>query len=447
MTDLIPPQAIEVEEIVLAGLMTDSESYAKVQTIITPETFYLENHRIIFRAIKVLYDKGKPADLITVSNHLKTTGTLETIGGQYALSAISGKSVRATVIEHQARILAQTYIQRELIRIGQETASNGFDGSIDIEDQINQLKAKINEIENIASCSHSGNLQIDVLSRAIVEMEKDCENNLNGKPAGINTGLFLLDKYTGGWRDTNLIILAARPGVGKTSLALYFTKQAAKNGYWVNFYGLEMTSEDLMRIIIASESNIARTTIRDGKLSESDWNEINSVSSGIEKLPIVWYDNAGITAGQISANTRRNVKRGRCDMVIIDYLQLMSATDRKVNREQQISEITRSLKRTALEMKVSIICLSQLNREASEVKPQLHHLRESGAIEQDADIVIFPWRDGDQKYNLSIAKNRRGETGMFEIWANEEMTQFSNMSVNYPKRELVSRTETEYSPF
>jgi replicative DNA helicase len=426
--DGVPPQAIEAEEIVLGGLLLDSEAYSRIANILSnPDCFYKEDHRIVFKAIQKLAQSGKPTDPIMVGTELARTGELEAAGGRYGLTMLTKNIARATNIEHHARIVAQTFIQRELIRIGWETARSGFDNSLDIEEQLTNLRNKFTEIENIAISTHTGKTQIDVLSGSIQEIEEDCRRTESGKPAGITTGLKILNRNTGGWRDTNLVILAARPGVGKTSLALHFAIKAAQAGTWVNFYGLEMTSEDLMRIMIAAESGVDRTSLRDGKVSEEEWSRINKATTKLERLPILWYDNAGITSAQINANTRRNKKKGRCGLVIIDYLQLMTPTDKKANREQQVSEISRTLKKTALEMKVPILCLSQLNREASEGKPQLHHLRESGAIEQDADVVIFPWWDEEARYQITVAKNRRGTCGTFEIAANEQMTHFSDL--------------------
>jgi replicative DNA helicase len=445
----VPPQATEVEEAVLAGLMLDNDSFGKISSILKSDYFYKESNRIIFDTIASLVTQSKPYDLIMVTQELKTNNQLDEVGGVFGLTTISRNVVLSSHIEHHARIVAQKYFQRKLILIGTETVQNGFDDTIEFDEQLHQLRTKIEEIENVSISSNGGRSQFDVLTSAIVEMEKDCENVANGRPPGIGTGLSLLNKHTGGWRDTNLIIIAARPGIGKTSLALHFTKVASKMGTFVNFYGLEMTSEDLMRIIISGESDVNRSSIRDGRLEESDWDSINESSSRIEKLPVMWYDVSGITTNQIAVNTRHNVKRGQCGLVVIDYLQLLNPNDKKVNREQQISDMTRTLKRTALENKVPIILLSQLNREASEGKPQLHHLRESGAIEQDADIVIFPWKE-DEKYQLTIAKNRRGVTGTFEIQVNEEMTHFDNFHPDFvypvPKNNSNSRIEPD-SPF
>jgi replicative DNA helicase len=198
---------------------------------------------------------------------------------------------------------------------------------------------------------------------------------------------------------------------------------AALSGKWVNFYGLEMKSTDLARIQISGQSGINRTSIRDGKLTDLDWSLLNEAIPKLNHLPIIWNDNPGITANHISNITAKNCKIGKCDLIIIDYIQLMTASDKKQNREQQISEISRTLKKLALSENIPIIALSQLNREAEGIKPQINHLRESGSLEQDADVIILPWIE-EGKYMLTIGKNRRGRIGSIEIHANEEMTAF-----------------------
>jgi replicative DNA helicase len=421
---VIPPQALEVEQVVLGALLIESQSYYRIANIVSENSFYKPEHQVVFSAIKRLHEERKPVDLLTVTKALKNANELEKVGGPLFVTQLTGKIASSAHIEAHARIIAQTFIRRELIRVSTEALKKGYDESFDIDDQLNEIKASFNEIENIAVSSHSGKIQSVVLKNALAEIERDCVRVNKGETPGITTGFRTVDRYTGGWRPTNLIILAARPGVGKTSLALHFAKVAARSGKWVNFYGLEMTSEDLNRIIIAGESDVNRSNIRDGKVQESEWLKINQSSGNLEKLPILWFDQAGITADQIAANTRKNSKKGQCDLVIIDYLQLMTPTDKKAIREQQVSNMTRTLKRTALDSLVPVICLSQLNREASESQPQLHHLRESGAIEQDADIVIFPWIDPQNDFNLLIAKNRRGITGKIRINAGQEMTRF-----------------------
>ena len=424
----IPPQDLQIEEAVLGSLMLEADAIHKVTGIITGESFYIDNHRKIFEVIKSLADAAKPIDLLTVTRALNEVNLLNEIGGALYITQLTSKVATAAHIEHHARIIQQLSVQRELIKIGTETVTEAYEDGTDIEDLLSSVKRKISTIEDSTLSANTGQSHFEVIRETIREIEKDCVQAKEGKQPGITTGLRTLNNATGGWRNTNLIILAARPGVGKTSLALHFAKMAAKAGSWVNFYGLEMKSSDLMRIMISGESSVNRLRLRDGQIDSNDWNAINRSLTYFEKLPIIWNDYAGLTSSRIRSNTIRNRKAGKCDLIIIDYLQLVKATDKKAIREQQISEISRTLKEIALSENIPVICLSQLNRAAAGEKPQLHHLRESGAIEQDADIVIFPWlNETDNRFYISIAKNRRGTCGDFEIFANEEMTGFSDI--------------------
>lgn len=429
----VPPQAMDVEEAVLGSLMLESGAIHDVDGLLNPESFYSEQHKRVFIAIKTLSVQCKPIDVITVTKFLKDKNELDMIGGVMFLMNLTSKVAGAANIKHHARIIQQLFIQRELIKIGSETVTESFDEGADIDDLLSNLKRKISDLEDYSFGADFGKSQKFTVNEAIIETEKDCAEAKKGKQPGITTGLYDLNQATGGWRDTNLIIVAARPGIGKTSLALHFAKVAAKSGKWVNFYGLEMKSSDLMRIQISGESGVSRSAIRDGRLSDQDWNGINACIPNLINLPIIWADFAGITADNIRSQTIKNRKNGRCDIVIIDYLQLISTADKKMNREQQIAEISRTLKRLALSENIPVIALAQLNREAENTKPQLNHLRESGSLEQDADVVIFPWRE-DGKYQLTIAKNRRGKKGTFEIFANEEMTVFADVTsyVEFP---------------
>jgi len=430
----IPPRDEEIEKAVLGALILDSGAIHKVTGIIDSVSFYKPEHQRIFEVIKSLSQTEKVVDLLTVTRFLRDKNHLDNLGGPVYITQLTSKVASAAHIEYHARIIAQLYLQRELIRIGLEITSEAYDPNADVDELLNSLKLKLSGIDNFAASSNTGQSQANVIQDTIQKIETDCLLAKEGKSPGIPTGIKTLDRATGGWRNTNLIIIASRPSIGKTSLALFFTKIAAKAGRWVNFYGLEMKSADLMRIMISGESGINRTGLRDGLLTGDDWNGINRSLSQLEKLSVIWNDFAGITSAQIKSITIRNRKAGRCDMVVIDYLQLVKALDKHAIREQQVAEISRTLKEIALNENIPVICLSQLTREAANEIPQLHHLRESGAIEQDSDIVIFPWkREG--KFNLTIAKNRRGKVGTFEIYANDEMTDFGDTSpgqiINY----------------
>lgn len=423
----VPPQAFEIEQAVLGALMLEADAIHKISPILTANSFYNDNHRKIFECIKSLADTGKPIDLLTVTRALIDKNQLEEIGGPLYITQLTSRVASAAHIEHHARTIEDLFALREIIRIGTETVSEAFEGGTDIEDLLTSLKQKISTIEDSTLGSNTGQSHFEVLKETMREIEKDCVQAKNGKQPGITTGFEALNDATGGWRNTNLIILAARPSIGKTSLALHFALMAARSGFWVNFYTLEMKSSDLVRTLISGESSVNRSNIRDGRLSNKDWNTIHNSLPNLQDLPIIWNDLAGLTSSQIRSNTIRNRKAGKCDIIILDYLQLVKPMDKKAIREQQISEITRTLKEITLSENIPIICLSQLNREASTGKPQLHHLRESGAIEQDADIVIFPWRnEADNRFYLSITKNRKGIIGDIEIFSNDEMTRFSD---------------------
>lgn len=426
----IPPQAIDVEEAILGALMLDADAVHKVAGIIDTQSFYKEEHRKIFDVIKSLSASDKPIDILTVTKALKDRKELDDVGGPIYVTQLTSHIASAAHIEHHARIIAQCHIQRELIRVGIEITTEAYDEGADIDELLNNLQQKVSFIGDISTVSNSGQTQSNVIDEAILEIEKDYQTIREGKSPGITTGFKRLDEATGGWRNTNFIIIAARPGVGKTSLALHFAKIAARSGKWVNFYGLEMKSSDLMRIMMSGESGINRTSLRDGRLDDRDWESLSRSIIPLNKLPIIWNDFAGITAAQIKSLTVRNRKVGKCDLIIIDYIQLITTSDKKQNREQQISEISWTLKKLGLSENIPVIALAQLNREAEGTKPQLHHMRESGSLEQDTDVVIFPWVE-DGKYQLTVAKNRRGKKGTFEIYVNDEMTVFADeKSVN-----------------
>lgn len=449
----IPPQAIDFEEAVLGSLMLEADSIHKVSGILTAESFYLEKHRRVFNAVKSLSDSNNPVDLLTVTKYLHSKKELEEIGGAIFITQLTSRVASAAHIEHHARIIQQLYIQRELIKIGTETITEAYEEGSEIDELLTSAKQKLSILEDCSLGTNTGQSHSDVINEAIMEIEKDCVQASAGIQPGITTGIRALNNATGGWRNTNVVIVAARPGMGKTSLALHFAKMAARSGTWVNFYGLEMKASDLMRIMISGESGVSRLNIRDGLVTDQEWLRLNDSMPNFEKLPIIWNDYAGMSASKIKSNTIRNRKAGKCDLIIIDYMGLIKPFDKKAPREQQIADISRTLKEIALSENIPVICLAQLNRQAASVKPELHHLRESGSIEQDADIVIFPWRDEENsKFYLTVAKNRRGICGDIEIYANEEMTVFGDHTpeVNFvmgPSKDFSSPGNETDKPF
>ena len=423
----IPPQAIEVEQAVLGALMLERDAMHRVSDVIDTQSFYKEEHQKIFEVIKYLSTQQKPIDLLTVTQELKNRNLLDVVGGPIEITQLTSRVASAAHIEFHAKIIAQKFIQREMIRVSTEIQIKAYDDSLDIDDLLSDARTSLNDVDNLTLCSNSGQTSRVVASEALKELEKDCVATNAGISPGVSTGLYDLDKATGGWRNTNLIILAARPSVGKSSLALSFAVTAAMNGVWVNFYGLEMKNHDYFRILLSSLTGIDRTAIRDGNLNDESWLKIHEATGILEKLPIIWSDNPGITANHVRSNTIRNKRAGRCGLVIIDYLQLMKPSDKKAIREQQISEISRTLKETAMSEDIPVIALSQLNRDVekrSDKEPGLSDIRESGAIEQDADVVLFLWDQDDPK--MKIGKNRRGRVGKIDFWANKEKTVFGD---------------------
>lgn len=286
----IPPQCVEVEEAVLGALMLESEAYYKVVSILNDTSFYKPEHNLIFKCIEELAKADIPINLLTVAKSIKDKGQIDFIGGPVYIAQLTSRVSSAVHIEHHAKIIAQTALKRQLIKIGIETTEQAYDESTDIDELLNELKNKIQLIEEFSTGSETGKSQEDVINEAVIEMERDCTDYKNGIESGVTTGLHELDRATGGWKKTNIIVLASRPGIGKTSLCLHFAESAAKKGKWVNFYGLEMSRSDLMRINISGESGVNRIDIRDGRIQDQDWDKINESVTKISKLPIIWND-------------------------------------------------------------------------------------------------------------------------------------------------------------
>ena len=427
----LPPQAIEVEQAVLAALMLEKDAIHQVVDILKPEYFYKDGHSKIYQTILNLSDKS-PVDLLTVSEQLRADNHLEYVGGVAYISEITTKVASSAHIQYHARIIADKHVKREMIRISAKIIDMSYNESYDVDETINYALTNYESINNVFSAD--GKQTNVVFEETIEQLQEKCIKVEKGETPGIPTGFVSLDNAIGGWKAPNYTILGARPSVGKTTEALHFAIKAAKAGYWVNLYTYEMLSSDLCEIALAGHCEVNRTNIRDGKLSDDEWNKINTYSRDFNNLPIIWYDNPNIRADQIKANSYKNNKSGKCDLVIIDYVQLIPADNPKDIREQQISKISRTLKRITTGYKIPVIALSQLNRDIEKrgnPEPQLSDLRESGTMEQDADIVMFMYaiEEGDEvteRWN-KIAKNRRGKKGQFQIFDDGQMTKLTDL--------------------
>ena len=414
----IPPQAKELEEAILGAIMLEKSVFDTVVEILKPECFYLEANQRIFRSMQSLASKSMPIDLLTVVEELKIKGDLEVVGGPYYVSRLTNSVVSSANIESHARIVLQKFIQRELIRISGEIIGDAYEDSTDVFDLLDDAESKLFEITNNHLRKNFDDIET-VLMKTIQRIEdmRNREEDITGVPTGFPS----LDKITYGWQATDLIILAARPSVGKTAFALNLARSAAMNPSKptsVAFFSLEMSSAQLVQRILSAESEIWLEKIARGKLEEHEMKQL--YKRGIDKLskaPIFIDDSAALNIFELRAKCRRLKNKHNVGLIIIDYLQLMSGqTDRNSNREQEISKISRDLKGLAKELQVPIIALSQLSREVEKRKegnkmPQLSDLRESGAIEQDADMVMFLYRP--EYYDITsneMGESNKGET-------------------------------------
>ena len=415
----VPPQAKELEEAVLGAIMLEKGAFDAVVEILKAECFYVDSHQHIFRAMQSLANKSQPIDILTVVEELRSREELELIGGPYYVTKLTNVVVSSANIEAHSRIILQKFIQRELIRISGEIISDAYEDSTDVFDLLDQAESKIYEVTS----THLRNAYetIDSVLVKTIQRIEDLRHK-NEDFSGVPSGFHSLDRITYGFQSTDLIILAARPSVGKTAFALNLARNAALHPTKptpVAFFSLEMSAGQLVQRILSAESEIWLEKISRGKMEEHEMKQL--YARGIQKLsqaPLFIDDTPALNIFELRAKCRRLKNASSIGMIIIDYLQLMSGTgeNRNSNREQEISNISRSLKGLAKELQVPIIALSQLSREVEKRKegnkmPQLSDLRESGAIEQDADMVMFLYRP--EYYDITqdeMGENIRGET-------------------------------------
>ena len=415
----VPPQAKELEEAVLGAIMLEKSAFDTVIEILKPECFYGEANQRIFKAMRSLAEKSLPIDLLTVVEELKLKEDLELVGGPYYVSKLTNAVVSSANIEAHSRIVLQKFIQRELIRISGEIIADAYEDSTDVFDLLDDAESKLFEITNNHLRSAFEDINT-VLVKTIQRIEdmRNRDEDITGVPSGFPS----LDKLTYGWQPTDMIVLAARPSVGKTAFALNLARSAALHPTKptpIVFFSLEMSSSQLVQRILSAESEIWLEKITRGKLEEHEMKQL--YKRGIERLsnaPIYIDDTAALNIFELRAKCRRLKNKHDIGLIIIDYLQLMSGggDNKGGNREQEISKISRDLKGLAKELKVPIIALSQLSREVEKRKegakiPQLSDLRESGAIEQDADMVMFLYRP--EYYDITaneMGESNKGET-------------------------------------
>jgi replicative DNA helicase len=443
----IPPQSKELEEAVLGAIMLEKSAFDNVVEIIKPECFYVDAHQRIFKAMKELAEKNSPIDMLTVVEQLKSTSELDIVGGAYYITKLTNYVVSSANIETHSRIVVQKFIQRELIRISGEILGDAYEDSTDVFDLLDDAESKLFEITNNHLRRNYESIE-NVLVKTITNIEE--MRNRQDSITGVPSGFASIDQVTYGWQNSDLIILAARPSVGKTAFALNLARNAAldpNKPTAVGLFSLEMSAGQLVQRILSAESEIKMEKISRGKMEEYEMQQL--YKKGITKLskaPIYIDDSAALNIFELRAKCRRLVQKHKVGIVIIDYLQLMSgSSDNKGgNREQEISTISRNLKGLAKELNIPIIALSQLSREVEKRKennkmPQLSDLRESGAIEQDADLVMFLYRPEYHEINnnemgdstkgetfLKIAKHRNGTLETIKLKAMLHIQKFQD---------------------
>ncbi len=439
----LPPQAIDLEEAVLGAVMIENKAVNEVIDLLRPEMFYKESHQRIFSAVQQLFNKSEPIDMLTVANELKSTSELDIIGGPYFITQLTNKVASAANINFHARIIVQKYIQRELISISSDIIKDAYEDTTDVFELLD--KAEQNLFGVSESNLRRGTEEMSSLIRLAkqqIEVAGESKDGLSGVPSGFND----LDRLTSGWQASDLVILAARPGMGKTAFVLSMARNMAVNFKRpIAMFSLEMSATQLVTRLIASESEIPQQKLRKGNLSESEWEQLNSKISTLTEAPIFIDDTPALSVFELRAKCRRLKQQHNIELVIIDYLQLMTSNvDGKGNREQEISNISRSLKALAKELAIPVICLSQLSRavetRGGTKKPILSDLRESGAIEQDADMVLFIYRPSYYKLNededgnaisedyaeLIVAKHRNGALEDIKLRFTDTFARFSD---------------------
>ena len=440
----LQPQAIDIEKVVLGALMIDKDAFTVVSEIIKPETFYEARHQKIYEAVQSLNLQEKPVDIMTVTEELRHKGTLEDVGGPAYVVELSSQVASSAHIEYHAHILAQKFLARQLIQFASMIETDAFDETVDVDDLMQKAEGALFEISQKNMLQDY--VQIDTIvdqAHQLLLQASNRESGLTGVPSGFRK----LDDITAGWQPSDLVIIAGRPAMGKTSFALSIAKNVAIDYRKpIAFFSLEMNNVQLVNRLISNVCSIPGNKILNGQLTPDEWERFDSNIRKMQGAPIYVDDTPGLSIFELRTKARRLVREHGIELLMIDYLQLMNANGMRFNsRQEEVSTISRSLKGLAKELNIPVLALSQLSRAVEQrdgpegKRPQLSDLRESGAIEQDADMVLFVHRPEyyhilqDEKGNdlhgmaqIIIAKHRKGATGDVLLNFRGEYTRFSN---------------------
>jgi replicative DNA helicase len=435
----VPPQSLDAEESVLGGILLDSHALDRVIETMSDADFYRESHRKIFRAMIALSEKGEPIDLVTLTDTLKARGELQDIGGATYLAELTDKVPSAANIAHYARIIREKAVLRSLITVSNEIASRCYNGEEDIEqflDEAERLIFDVSEKRIRPAFFKMGDMIMDTIKT--VEKLYERKELVTGVP----TGFLDLDRLTAGLQPADLVIVAARPSMGKTSLVLNIAQYVALHANTaVGIFSLEMSKEQLVMRMLCSEARVDNAKVRAGYLGERDFPRLAMAAGRLAEAPIFIDDTPAQNVLELRAKARRLKREANLGLVVIDYLQLMRGLTAQENRTQELSEISRGLKSLAKELNVPVVALSQLNRQVeqrADRRPMMSDIRESGAIEQDSDVILFIYRDEVYKQDsqdegiaeVIIGKQRNGPTGTVRLAFRKEYTRFDNLVEN-----------------
>ena len=439
LPERVPPQNIEAEQAVLGAMLIKKEAIIEVQEILRPDDFYREIHRIVYEAMVRLQNNDEAVDLVTLTEELRKTDMLDKVGGLGFITQLANIVGTAANVSYHAKIVKEKAELRNLINVATEIAGKAYEDSDEVENIMDEAEKKI-----LAVASRQGGGAFESMKNIVMRTFERINilYESKGGLTGISSGFKDLDKLTAGLQKSDLILVAARPSMGKTAFTLNIASYVGLHGGSVAFFSLEMSKEQLMQRMLCSEGGIDASRLRTGQLDEVEWNKLVGVADRMSRAPIYIDDTAGITVMELRSKARRLKAEHGLDLIIIDYLQLMQgrASKNSDNRQQEISEISRSLKALARELDVPVLALSQLSRsvESRQIKkPMLSDLRESGSLEQDADIVMFLYREDyydkdTENKNITeiiVAKHRNGPVDSVQLFFQKEFTKFRDLLV------------------
>lgn len=435
----IPPQDIEIEKAVLGACFLNKDAVVIAISILKHDDFYKEQHSLIFQSIEVLSSEGNNVDMLSVSNKLRVSKNLESVGGAYYLSTLTDVGGWSNV-EYNSKVIKELSTKRKLIQMGCEMADMGFDESVDVDTMIDKVSTGVDAIQ--LNNDNTSKPILSVTNESMKALEQRVVSFKNGETTGIPTPIRKINKWTNGWQPNDFIIIAARPSMGKTAISLFFSRFAAEQNNPGIYFSLEMSSSRITDRMICGYSGVDYERYRNGNINNEDWKLIENGVSHISQLPIIIDDNPEMTLAYINSWANYYHRKKLCNWIMIDYLQLITSPFLKGrNREQEVAIISKGLKKIAKKLHVPLIALSQLNRDSEnrpDKRPSLGSLRESGSLEQDADLVIFLHRPA--KYDIMeddfgttanrldfiIAKQRDGRIGTIHMWHNDSLTDFKD---------------------